>query len=70
MRRGDGYVIASQFLPINSINGPMFKELKIKAGDTFYFDAALTDGSGASGSYVSFGLYLTGVRRRKVVVSR
>ena len=66
MRRGDGYAMSSGFLPVNSIQGPMFKELKIKASDTLSFDASVTDGGGASGSVISFGLYLMGVKRRKV----
>lgn len=66
MHRGDGYNLSSNFLPVNSIQGPMFKELKIKARDTFSWDAYVVDGGGAAFSVVTFGLYLGGVRRRAV----
>ena len=65
-RRGDGYVMASSFLPVNAIQGPVFRELPIKAGDSFYYDASVVDAGGASGSVVTAGFYLYGVKRRKV----
>jgi len=67
MRRGDGYVLSSNFLPINSIQGPMFKELKVKARDSIYYDAYVVDGGGGAGSIIRFGLYLYGVKRRRTV---
>jgi hypothetical protein len=67
MRRGDGYAISDNFVPINSIQGPIGpRELKIKGGDTFSWDAYVVDGGGAPGSTITFGLYLGGKRRRKV----
>jgi len=65
-RRGDGYALESNFVPINSIQGPVFKELKIKARDTLNWDAYVVDGGGAPGSVVTFGLYMGGVRRRAI----
>jgi hypothetical protein len=65
-RRGDGYVVSSSFLPVNAIQGPVFKELRIKSGDNFYYDAAVVDGGGAPGNVVTAGFYLMGVKRRKV----
>lgn len=65
-RRGDGYALSNNFIPINSIAGPVFRELKIKARDTFSWDAYVVDGVGAPGSTITFGLYLGGVRRRRV----
>jgi hypothetical protein len=65
-RRGDGYALSNNFIPINSIQGPLFKELRIKGGDTFSWDGYVVDGSGGSGTSITFGLYLAGVRRRKI----
>ena len=65
MRRGDGYVVMSNFCPINSLLGPVFKELRMRAGDTLYFDAYVVDGGGAPFSVLTFGLYLYGVKRRR-----
>jgi hypothetical protein len=67
MRRGDGYVLSSNFLPATTIQGPLFKELKLRAGDNFYFDAAIVNGGGAPGSTITFGLYLMGVKRRRAI---
>lgn len=67
MRRGDGYVLSSNYLPILTIQGPMFKELRIRAGDSFYWDGYLVDTAGAANSVVTSGLYLYGVKRRKVI---
>lgn len=67
MHRGDGYVLSSNFIPINHIQGPMFKELLIRRGDTFYFDAYIVDGSTTPGDTITFGLYLYGVKRREVI---
>ena len=64
-RRGDGYVMSNVFIPVNSIQGPVFPELRIKAGDNFYFDAKVIDGAGAF-EVVTFGLYLVGVKRRRI----
>jgi hypothetical protein len=64
LTRGDGYAMSSNFVPIASINGPVFPELKIRASDNLYFDAAVTDGAGSPGEVITFGLYLYGVRRR------
>lgn len=66
-RRGDGYVFSSNFLPVNTIQGPVFKEFKVKARDSFYWDASLVDSGGSPGNVVTFGLYLHGVKRRKVI---
>ncbi len=66
-RRGDGYVFSSNFLPMAAIQGPVFKEFKIKASDSFYFDASLVDASGSTGNVVTFGIYLHGVKRRRVI---
>lgn len=63
MRRGDGYVLMSNFVPINTIQGPIFKELKVKGSDSIYFDAHAVDTSGGVGSVITFGLYFFGVRR-------
>lgn len=63
MRREDGYTLSSNFIPINSIQGPMFRELRVKAGGTITHDAYVVDGSGAPGSTITFGLYFKGVRR-------
>ena len=49
LRRGDGYAMSSNFIPVNSIRGALFKELKVKASDSLYFDAYLTDLTGAVG---------------------
>ena len=67
MRRGDGYALSSNFLAINSIQGPMFKELQVHARDNFYWDAYVVDGGGGAGATITFGLYLYGVKRRKVI---
>jgi hypothetical protein len=66
MRRGDGYALSSNFLPINTIQGPMFPELKIKATDTITYDAYIVGGGGGAGTVLTFGLYFMGVRRRKL----
>jgi hypothetical protein len=66
-RRGDGYTIASTFVPINAVQGPIFPELKIKANDTLSWDAYVVNGAGSPGNVITFGLYLGGVRRRKAV---
>ena len=66
-RRGDGYTIASTYVPIAAIQGPMFSELKIKARDTLTWDAYVVDGAGSPGQVITFGLYLGGVRRRKAL---
>ena len=65
MRRGDGYVLSSNFLPANAIQGPVFKELKIKARDALYYDAYVVDGGGSAGSILQWGMYLYGVKRRR-----
>ena len=52
LRRGDGYAMSSNFIPVNSIRGALFKELKVKASDSLYFDAYLTDLTGAVGPTV------------------
>ncbi len=67
MRRGDGYELSSNFLQIEAIKGPIFKELRVKHGDNLYWDGAVVDGAGAGGSVITFGLYLYGVKRRKVI---
>lgn len=67
MRRGDGYALSSNFLPINSIQGPIFPELKVKARDNFYWDGYVVDGGGGAGTTITFGLYLYGVKRRRVI---
>ena len=56
LRRGDGYAMSSNFIPVNSVRGALFKELKVKQSDSLYFDAYLTDltGSGAGVSIPSF----------------
>ena len=65
-RRGDGYVMASNFLPMAAIQGPLsIRELLIKGADSLYIDAGVVDGGGALGSVITWGLYLHGVRRRR-----
>lgn len=65
LRRGDGYAMTNNFIPINAIQGPsIFRELRIKGGDTFSFDAQCVDTAGPV--TCSFGLLLYGVRRRRV----
>jgi hypothetical protein len=66
MRRGDGYVLSSNFLPINAIRGPVFPELRVKAADSLYFDAKIVDAVGVDTDPIPFGLYLYGVRRQAV----
>lgn len=66
MRRGDGYALSSNFLPINTIQGPVFPQLKIKATDSISFDAYVVGGGGGAGTVLSFGLYFMGVRRFKL----
>lgn len=67
LRRGDGYVLMSNFVPILSIQGPMFKELRVKAGDSIYYDAKLINGAGTAGNVVTFGMYLYGVKRKRII---
>ena len=62
LRRGDGFAMCDKFIPILAIQGPVFKELIIKGGDTFNFDAQRTDTNAGT---VNFSLLLYGVRRRK-----
>lgn len=75
IRRGDGYVLSSNFLPILSIQGPLFGGgangsgggLFVRRGDSIYWDGYVVDTAGAVGSVVTSGLYLYGVKRRKVI---
>jgi len=66
MRRGDGYALSSNFLPINTIQGPMFPNLKVKKTDTISFDAYVIGGGGGFGTVLTFGLYFMGFRRFKL----
>lgn len=66
MRRGDGYALSSNFLPINSIQGPIFPELKIKAGDSISWDGYVVDGGGSPGDTLTFQMLFKGVKRRRV----
>jgi hypothetical protein len=66
LRRDDGYALMSNFLPILSIQGPVFKELKVKAGGCLYYDAYLTNPSGSPGSVVTFSPIFAGVKRKPI----
>lgn len=66
MRRGDGYALSSNFLPINAIQGPMFPQLKIRAGDSINWDGQIVDGGGAPGDTFTFEMWWKGVRRRRI----
>lgn len=66
MRRGDGYALSSNFLSINAIQGPMFPQLKVRAGDSINWDGQVLDGSGAPGSTLTFEMWFKGIRRRRV----
>lgn len=65
-RRADGYAMSSNFIPAAAIQGPVFRELRVKAGDTLYYDARVVDTAGSAGNVVTAGFYFIGVKRRKV----
>lgn len=67
MRRGDGYTLSNNFIPINTIQGPIGPTpLKVKATDTISFDAYVIGGGGGVGTVLTFGLYFMGYRRFKL----